>query len=62
MMQPKISVVIIYSNSADTIKECLNSVLHKSFLDIEIICVNNGSNENSENIVKEIALSYENEK
>ena len=55
MMQPKISVVIIYNNSADTIKECLNSVLHQSFLDIEIICVNNGSTDKSENIVKEMA-------
>lgn len=59
MMQPKISVVIIYNNSTGTIKECLNSVLHQSFLDIEIICVNNGSTDNSENIVKEIALSNE---
>lgn len=55
MNQPKISVIITYNNCENTIKDCLNSVLNQSFSDIEIICVNSGSTDNSENIVKEIA-------
>lgn len=55
MNQPKISVIITYNNCENTIKDCLNSVLSQSFSDIEIICVNSGSTDNSENIVKKVA-------
>lgn len=55
MNQPKISVIITYNNCENTIKDCLNSVLNQSFSDIEIICVNSGSTDNSENIVKKVA-------
>lgn len=57
MNQPKISVIITYNNCENTIKDCLNSVLNQSFSDIEIICVNSGSADNSENIVKEVVSS-----
>lgn len=60
MNQPKISVIITYNNYENSIKDCINSVLNQSFFDIEIICVNSGSVDSSENIVKEIASLNEN--
>lgn len=60
MNQPKISVIITYNNCENSIKDCINSVLNQSFSDVEIICVNSGSVDCSENIVKEIASLNEN--
>ncbi|MBU3142588.1 glycosyltransferase family 2 protein [Clostridium sp. CF012] len=48
----KVSVVIPYYNSRDTILRALNSVKNQSFKDYEIIVVNDGSKDDSEEIVK----------
>ncbi|WP_066070677.1 glycosyltransferase family 2 protein [Neobacillus soli] len=56
MLEKKVSVIIPIYNSEKTIKYCINSVQKQTFKDIEIIIVNDGSTDNSLNIVNEIAL------
>lgn len=49
---PKISVVIPVYNVADYLSRCLESLRCQSLLDIEIICVNDGSTDNSAEIIE----------
>lgn len=53
----KVSVIIPYYNSETTILRALNSVKNQTFKDYEIILVNDGSKDNSENIVKDFINS-----
>ncbi|MBE6445200.1 MAG: glycosyltransferase family 2 protein [Alphaproteobacteria bacterium] len=48
----KISVIIPCYNQEDYIAECLDSVLKQTFNDYEVIIVNDGSTDNSEDIIK----------
>ena len=49
----KISVVIPVFNVEEFLEECLDSITNQSLKDIEIICVNDGSTDNSlENMLK----------
>ena len=52
---PKISVIIPIYNSADYLKQCLDSIVNQTLRDIEIICVNNGSTDNSLKILQKYA-------
>lgn len=49
---PKISVIIPVYNSAPYLKRCLDSVCNQTLSDIEIICINDGSTDNSLEILK----------
>ena len=49
-----ISVIIPFYNSEKYIAETINSVLEQTYPNFEIICVNNNSNDNSLEIVKNI--------
>lgn len=51
--KPTISVIVPVYNVENYLKECLDSICNQSFRDIEIICVNDGSEDNSLNILKE---------
>ena len=51
-MKPKISVIIPCYNLGEKIKPCLNSVINQSFKDIEIIVVNDGSTDNSLQVIQ----------
>lgn len=53
--KPKISVVVPVYNSDDTIGCCIESVLRQSFSDIELILVNDGSQDRSGRICDEYA-------
>ena len=53
---PKISVIIPVYNTEQYLKECLDSIIGQTFKDIEIICVDDGSVDNSLNILNEYAL------
>ena len=46
-MEKKISVIIPVYNVEKYIRECLDSVLEQSLKDIEVICVNDGSTDES---------------
>ena len=49
---PLISVIIPIFNAEKYIKKCLNSITKQSLNQIEIICINDGSNDNTLNILK----------
>lgn len=50
---PAISVIIPVYNSAKYLAECLNSIINQTFKNIEIICIDDGSTDNSLAILKE---------
>lgn len=52
---PKISIIIPVYQAEKTLKRCLDSILQQSYTDYEIIVVNDGSSDRSE----EIILEYE---
>jgi len=52
---PKISIIIPVYNVEKYLRECLNSVVNQTMRDIEIICINDGSTDNSLDILKEYA-------
>lgn len=49
----KVSIIIPIYNVSEYLRECLDSVVAQTLRDIEIICVNDGSTDNSINILKE---------
>lgn len=49
---PAISIVIPVYNTSQFVKECIDSIINQTFKDIEIICVNDGSSDNSLDILK----------
>ena len=53
--KPKISVVIPMYNVEKYLGKCIGSVLKQTFSDIEVICVNDGSKDNSLAIAQEYA-------
>jgi len=53
--QPEISVIIPVYNVEEYLEECIQSICDQTEKNLEIICVNDGSIDNSENIVKEFA-------
>lgn len=52
---PVVSVIIPVYNAEKYLRECLDSVINQTFKDIEIICVDDGSTDNSVNILNEYA-------
>lgn len=56
----KLSVVVIVYNTEEFIEECLDSLVNQTLKDIEIICVNDESTDNSLNILKQYARKYDN--
>ena len=55
MNNPKISVIVPVYNIEKYLSECLDSIVNQTLKDIEIICVNDGSTDNSLVILKEYA-------
>lgn len=53
MISPKVSVILAIYNAAEFLEECLDSVLNQTLKDIEVICVNDGSPDNSLEILKQ---------
>ena len=51
----KVSVIVPFNNVENYISKCLTSLIYQSLEDIEIICINDASSDNSENIVSEYA-------
>ena len=51
MMTPLVSVIVAVQNVEDYLDDCLTSLLNQTFTDMEIICVNDGSTDNSLNIL-----------
>ena len=52
---PKVSVIIPVYKTEKYLRECLDSVINQTLRDMEIICVNDGSPDNSLQILEEYA-------
>ena len=52
VLKPKVSVVVPVYNVEKYVEKCLNSLVNQTFKDIEIIVVNDGSKDNSLEVVK----------
>ena len=55
MSNPKISVILPVYNVEKYLRECLDSIINQTLKEIEIICLNDGSTDNSLSILKEYA-------
>ena len=53
MDEPKISVIVPVYNVQDYLSQCLDSILSQTFPYFELICVNDGSKDNSRKILEE---------
>ena len=56
MNKPLLSVIIPVYNMEDYIVECLNSIVNQTYLNLEIIIINDGSQDGSLNIIKKYAI------
>lgn len=56
-MNDLISVIIPVYNVEEYLRRCLDSIIHNSFSNIEIICVNDGSTDTSLSILEEYAAT-----
>ena len=54
----KISVIVPVYNTEKYIKKCLDSLINQTMKNIEIIVVNDGSNDHSEEIIKDYENKY----
>ena len=57
-MVPKISIIVPIYNVENYLERCLNSLVHQTLQEIEIICVNDGSPDQSQQIVDRFAMDY----
>ncbi|MDD5021992.1 MAG: glycosyltransferase [Endomicrobiaceae bacterium] len=55
MNNPKISVIIPVYNGEKYLSQCLDSLINQTFKDIEIICIDDGSTDNSIEILEQYA-------
>lgn len=55
-----ISVIVSVYNQEKYIKDCLNSIINQTCKNLEIICINDGSTDNSLNILREFKKNYKN--
>ncbi len=56
----KVSVIVPVYNVEEYIEKCLESLVHQTLTDLEIIVVNDGSPDNSEKIIKKYEKKYKN--
>ena len=52
---PKATIVVPVYNSARSIQRCLDSLLAQSERSIQVVCVNDGSTDDSLNVLRQIA-------
>ena len=52
---PYISVIVPVYNTEKYLPKCLDSLVNQTYKDIEIICINDGSKDNSLNVLKDYA-------
>ena len=54
----KISIIVPIYNVEKYLKRCLYSLVNQTFQDLEIICVNDGSPDQSQKIIDQFTLDY----
>ena len=55
MNQEVIDIIIPMYNAEKFIKRCLLSAINQTYKNLEIICIDDGSNDDSSNIIEELA-------
>ena len=55
-MNPLISVIVPVYNSGQYLARCIESVLHQSFVDFELLLINDGSSDDSSSICSDYAV------
>ena len=55
---PKISIIIPIFNVEKYITKCLQSLVNQTFQEIEILCIDDGSTDNSLKIVENFAQKF----
>ena len=55
LIYPRVSIIIPVYNTDKYLKDCLDSLLNQTLKEIEIICIDDGSTDNSLSILKEYA-------
>jgi len=53
----KVSIIVPVYNIENYLRQCLDSIIHQTLKEIEIICINDGSTDNSTLILEEYALN-----
>ncbi len=53
MNKPLISIIVPVYNTEQYLSKCLDSLINQTYKNIEIICVNDGSTDNSADILNE---------
>jgi glycosyltransferase involved in cell wall biosynthesis len=56
---PNVSIIVPVYNVEQYLEKCLNSLVNQTLIDIEIIIVNDGSEDNSEEIIKNYKDKYD---
>ena len=51
----KVSILIAVYNASEFLSECLDSVLKQTYRNIQVICIDDGSTDNSLDILREYA-------
>lgn len=59
-MTPEISIIIPVYNCKRFLPQCLKSAAEQSFKNIEVLCVDNASTDNSPEIIKDFTAKYSN--
>lgn len=54
---PRVSVVIPVHNAQQYLRECLDSILNQTMRELEVICVDDASTDDSPSILKEYAAA-----
>lgn len=60
MKNVQVSFVIPVYNAEEFLPKCINSILNQSYKDVEIICVNDGSNDRSLKVIEDFAAKNDN--
>lgn len=56
--RPKISIIIPVYNTEKYVGRCLDSVIDQTFRDIEVLVIDDGSTDDSPNIIKSYVQKY----
>ncbi len=59
MISPKLSIVLPVYNTEKYLRKCLTSIFENKFQDFELIIINDGSPDNSEQIILEFKQKYQ---